>query len=33
MTNALDIINRGLEDAEDWLSDLEDMVAEITQLE
>lgn len=33
MTNALDVINRGLEDAEDWLSDLEDKVAEITQLE
>lgn len=33
MTNALDVINRGLEDAKDWLSDLEDKVAEITQLE
>lgn len=33
MTNALEVINRRWEDAEDWISDLEDTVVEITQLE
>lgn len=32
MTNALEVINRRWEDAEDWISDLEDTVVEITHL-
>ena len=33
MTNALEVINRRWEDEEDWISDLEDTVVEITHLE
>lgn len=33
MTNALEVINRRWEDEEDWISDLQDTVVEITHLE